>query len=323
MQTQLAVGMALFVLVWTVGSAADAAATPPFAFSPQSPGFFSFDTGAIKGVVRADNASEGIVELTDCATGQNVIKEQLPGIFSLYRAFSAGRRFADARSGAKHAELNGERTQVIATWEASNDFPLTIRGVFSIPDARSIDLELVCTPKMALPSFELFVSSYIVQTHRHFVFLKNTLHQAPAPAPVLFEPVATPFIEGCYLAFPRDADACRLIFDGRWQRPANPVQFALGRHYAVPLMGSRNPDSGLSVLLFMRPQDCFALESTYARPGEPDSVASHNSLYFSLGGADLEAGANARFILRATVAKLTSHDEALTLYKTWLEGAGK
>jgi hypothetical protein len=292
-------------------------ATAPFTFSPAAAGYFSFDTGALRGVLRADGASEGIVELIDGASGQSLTKEKYPGILSLYRVFSAGRRFPDARTAPHRAELAAGGRQVAVTWLASAEFPLEIRGVFSIPEARSVDLDLVCTPTTPLPSFELFISAYLRPAHRHFLFVQNTLHQRPAPAPVLLEPVATPFIDGCYLAFPRDDDACRRIFDGRWGRPPNPVHFALGRFYAVPLLGSRDPANGLSCCIFARPQDCFALECTYAR--EPlDSVADHNALYLSLGGTDVAAGESARFALRATVANLAAHADALAQHQAWL-----
>ncbi|HAK97156.1 MAG TPA: hypothetical protein DCM87_19750 [Planctomycetes bacterium] len=297
------------------------AAPADLTFAPAAPGYFTFDTGALRGTIRADGTSEGVVKLTDAATGAELANDPpLPGILSLYRVFAGPTRFPDARSAPHRAQLNAQKTELAIVWEAAPERPYEIAGRFTLGDARSLDLALECTAKAPLPAFEVFVSSYPAMALRHFLFVKDTLHQGGRPDPVLYEPLAAPFLEGCYLAFPRDNAATRLLFDGRWERPPNPVHFAAGRHYAAPLLGSRNPESGVSVLLFARPEDCFALESTYTRPGGHDSVASHNSLYLSLGGKDLATGETARFRLRATVAALASHREALDLYARWRDG---
>jgi hypothetical protein len=293
-------------------------------FTAEKPGYFAFDTGAIKGVVRADGKSEGVVELTDLATGTSLVNPEAPGILSLYRVFSGATRFPDARNAPHRATLNAARAELTIVWDAAPERPYTLTGRFTLADARALDLTLECTAERALPSFEIFVSSYTALPQRHFVFLKGTLHQGGKPDALLYEPTATPFLEGCYLAFPRDIPATKTIFDGRWQQNPNPVHFAAGRNYAVPLMGSRHAQNGATLLLMARPEECFALETTYVRPEGPDSVSGHNSLYLSLGGADLAAGATARFHLRAAVATLARPEDALGFYKGWSEsGAAK
>ena len=303
----------LFAVAWA--GAAD------LTFTPAAPGYFSFDTGALRGTIRADGRSQGVVKLTDAATGLELANDPpLPGLLSLYRVFAGPTRFPDARTAPHRAQLNAARTELSILWEAAPERPYSITGRFTLGDARSLDLALECVAKAPLPAFEIFVSSYPAMALRHFLFLKYTLHQGGGRDPVLYEPTAAPFIEGCYLAFPRDDAAARLIFDGRWEKPPNPVHFAAGRHYAAPLLGSRNPENGVAVLLFARAEDCFALESTYTRPGGHDSVASHNSLYLSLGGKDLAEGETARFRLRAAVATLARHGEALELHARWRGG---
>jgi hypothetical protein len=298
------------------------AAAPSFPFTESKPGDFSFDTGAIKGTIRADGKSQGIVELIDVASGIDVTKKPgYPGVFSVYRLFSGSKRFPDGRSAPHRGALNENRTELRIDWEPSGDNPVVLGAVFTLTDPRSIDLALQLTPRAAAPAYELFLSSYVRAEFRHFLFVKQTIHAGAKDEPVLLEPMASPFTDGCYLAFPRDVGACRALFDGRWQCPPNPVHFAVGRHYAVPILGSRDPTSGLSFLIFARPEDCFALETTYARPGQPDSVADHNSLYLSLGGGDLAPGKPARFLLRASVLTLATHDEALKRYAAWASAA--
>ncbi len=285
-----------------------------------TPGYFAFNTGVVKGLIRADGKSEGVVELTDLATGTNVVNAApLPGILSLYRVFAGAKRFPDARNAPLRAELDTSRTALTLVWESAPERPYDLKGRFTLGGTRSLDLTLECTARVALPAFEIFVSSYPTMAQRHFLFLRGTLHQGGRPESLLYEPGAAPFLEGCYLAFPRDIEATALIFDGRWRQEPNPVHFAAGRHYAVPLLGSRIPENGVALLLFARSDECFALETTYARPAGADSVSSHNSLYMSLGGADLAPGASARFHLRASVVRLAAHEEALALYKNWRE----
>jgi hypothetical protein len=300
--------------------AAAVGAQPALTFQPSArPGYFSFDTGKIRGVLQADGRSHGIVHLVDVASGVDVARPGYPGIFSIYRLFSGSRRFPDGRTSPCVTALSEDGSRVRLKWRETGVYPFSLEAVYRLSDASSIDLEIRCVPKEALPSFEIFVSTYLTSDLQHFLFVKKTLHQGGGEAPQLISPEAAPFNDGCYLAFPRDVPSCLHFFDGRWQQPAHPVHWAIGHHYALPLAGSRNPGTGLTLLLFARREECFGMETTYRRSQGPDSVAGHNSIYLSLGGSDGKAGVPMRFTVTARLGQLSRPEDAIDLHKQWLQ----
>jgi hypothetical protein len=297
-------------------------ASPGLVFTPAAAqGHFAFDTGAISGVLRADGRSHGIVELREADGGATFVRPGYPGIFSLYRLFSGGRRFPDARTAPHTAAIIEDGAAVCITWEPKDDRPFLLTATYRLPDPRSVRLVIGCRAAKPLPSCEVFLSSYVTGEMRHFLFVKKTLHQGGSPAPVLLEPTATPFTDGCYFAFPRDEASCRPFFDGRWQQPKHPVHWAIGRHYALPILGTRDPRTGRTLLIFAQQEDCFGLETTYHRPGKPDSVADHNSLYLSLGGRDLQPGQSVSFTVEAKVLGLPRPEESIPIFEQWVKTA--
>ena len=84
---------------------------------------------------------------------------------------------------------------------------------------------------------------------------------------------------GTWLMFPRDDAAVKLIQDGRWELPPNPVQWEILPKLGRPLALRRVPGSRLTVLLMTRPEDCFAIAMPFETEG-------HFSVYLSLFGRD-------------------------------------
>ncbi|MBN1421511.1 MAG: hypothetical protein JXP34_22250 [Planctomycetes bacterium] len=149
-----------------------------------------------------------------------------------------------------------------------------------------------------------------------FLFIRKALHQDGPDRPSLFAPSAHPFFEGCYLAFPRDYPDATLFFDGRWLTDPNPVHVAIGRHYAEPIIGARDPRTGLAIVLMAERKDCLGLVSAYDR--EPlDGIADHNSIYLNLNGRDAASGETLHFRIRARIGRLDDPAEALEIYRAW------
>jgi hypothetical protein len=124
-------------------------------------------------------------------------------------------------------------------------------------------------------------------------------------------------VDGNYLMFPRDLEAARIVYDGRWEYPPNPVQWAVSRYMAGPLGVRRDQASGLSLLLMAPPDDCFAVGMPYNKT-PPDNVAGHGSLYLSLFGCDLAAGEHVQGRCRMVIKKDLSDSGAIDLYQRYL-----
>ena len=280
-------------------------------------GFFEFETPAMKGIIRADGKVQGVAELIDKETGRNLARPLLPGFLSLYRIFSRGMRFRDPRTAPLKSLLRKGGEILSLQWERLEEWPFELSCTFRIPGSRTLELTVEFTAEKDLQDFDLFVSNYVALGFKHFLFLKRTLHLGGKQQYDLFEPRATPFYKGCYLAFPRDHQAAKLFFDGRWLKPPHPVHWAIARHYALPLVGSREEKTGLSVIIMAVRKECFALETTYAQEGRPDSVAGHNSIYLSLFGKTLRQGSTARMHLALHITKLKSPAGAIDLWRLW------
>lgn len=102
---------------------------------------------------------------------------------------------------------------------------------------------------------------------------------------------------GQWQMLPRDPEAVRLIHNGRWRFPPNPVEWAKMQGSEFPVAIRTDPGVGLSFAIMAPARDCFAV----ATPEEPDS---HHSAYLSLFGVNVRKGglvqARARLAVRPT-----------------------
>ena len=110
--------------------------------------------------------------------------------------------------------------------------------------------------------------------------------------------------------FPRDEAATRVIGDGRWNIPPNPVAWKIMPRLAAPLAMRRDAKSGLTAVLMAPPQDCFAASTPYGEEG-------HRSLYLSLFGRDLKAGETTSARARLLIGKNISDRQAIELYEAY------
>lgn len=294
-----------------------AGAAPPTGFRESAEkGYYEFDAGALRGKMRFDGKWQGICSLLHTPTGLELAKA--PGFASYYRALAASKRYgAAARDWPMTAKIlaDGALEIVIAPAE---EHPLEIRGVFRCQQADAIDVETTVTPQVDMPRFELFLSNYVAPDFEASVYVKPNRFSKKDP-PALLRADWNALIDGDYLMFPRDLAAAGMIYDGRWELGPNPVQWAVGRYMAAPLVVRRNAANGLAVIVMAPPDDCFAVSVPYNK-APPDGVAGHCSIYLSHFGRDLCAGQSATAKCRIAVRKDASDQEVVDLYQAYCAG---
>jgi hypothetical protein len=299
-------------LAIALGVATATAGAAELAFKPAEPGFFAFDTGVVRGKLRLDGRSQGVASLVHVATGKEITYGgEHPGIFSPYRVFSTDTRYGHAARDWPAESKLLEDGAVSARWPAADDHPVEITGVYrwSAPD--TLDLELTVRPRIAMPRFELFLSSYFSAGFDASVYVKpNRFAQGE---PRFLRADVNDLVDGTYLMFPRDREAALMIFDRRWERPPNPVQWSVTCHLAAPLAVRKDDASGLAAVMMAPAEDCFAVATPYNKT-PPDGVAGHKSLYLSLFGRDLGAGQTARARCRLVVGRELSDRQIIERY---------
>ena len=295
------------------------AGSPDLAFKPDlEKDFVRFDTGALRGRMRLNGTSQGMVELIHKATAMAIAQGGgLPGVLSFYRIFSTGTRYGHAaRDWTTVHHLNPDGSLRVR-WPAAPEHPLEITAMFRWTAPDTLDLETTVQPERDMPQFELFLSSYFTASFRALIYVKPNLFARGEPAFIPAE--VNPMVDGSYLIFPRDREAILRIFDRRWELPPDPVQWSVTRWLGAPLAMRRDERSGITTLLMAPPQDCFAVAMPYNKT-PPDGVAGHQSLYLSLFGQDISAGQTARARTRLVVGKDISDARAVDLYSQYLAG---
>jgi hypothetical protein len=106
--------------------------------------------------------------------------------------------------------------------------------------------------------------------------------------------------------FPRDAAAVRLIQDGRWKVPPNPVDWTIRPTFARPVGVRRAAASGITALMMCR--ECFAVST-------PHQAEGHYSMYLSLFGKTIRTGQTAASYARLILLPSATPDEILRLYE--------
>ncbi len=274
-------------------------------FSPSGTNEFSFDTGVLRGKLRAEGKSKGLSSVVHVPTGTLLDKSM--GLFSHYRVFTAGKRYGTAAwDWPSEARLSPEG-HVEVRWPAAPDRPFELRASYHWAAPNALEVETTVLARTDLTRFESFLASYFTDSFTNcLVWAKPAGEDSTAPA---FVPAEKRL--GDWLAFPRDAAATAVIRDGRWKILPNPVDWAIQPAYAKPLGLRRNPVNGLTAVLMSRPEDCFALCT-------PQQADTHNSLYLCLFGTDLRAGQIAKASARMVI--LTQDTEAQAAYEEFLKG---
>ncbi len=258
-------------------------------FQPAADGGFTFDTGVLRGKLRAGGKSVGLSEVIHVPSGTRL--DSSMGLFSHYRVFTRGKRYgAGAWDWPSTATLLSDGA-VEVRFPAAEGRPLELKAVYRWRDRATLDLETTVRAVEDLPVFECSLASYFTEG-----FTNALVYAQPSPGPG-DQPgfLAARQSAAHWHMFPRDADAVAIIQDGRWELEPHPVTWSIRPFLARPLAFRRAPGADLIAVLMAPATDCFAVASPFETEG-------HYSTYLSLFGRDIEAGQTVRARARLVIS---------------------
>jgi len=261
-------------------------------------GAFHFNTGVLRGLLRANGKSNGLFPVTYNADGSEITLGE--GLFNHYRVFTRGKRYGyGARRWDSMAELHDDGS-VEVIWEVTPERPFELRATYSWVSPNTIDLVTTVHADTNLEAFEVFLASYYQPP-----FTDSQVWATHDPRGGDKEGFVSADQElGVWLAFPRDEDGAKVINDGRWELEPHPLDWTMMPNYALPLAIRRDPETNLTVIVMTQQEDCFGIFTPY---GEE----KHYSNYLSLWGHDIEEGEQASTRSRLVVLSDPSDDEIL------------
>ena len=254
------------------------------AFAQSGTNEFAFDTGVLKGKLRAEGKSKGLSSVVHMPTGMTL--DHSMGLFGHYRVFTANKRYGSAAwDWPSEAKLlrNGS---VEVRWPAAEDRPFELSALYRWAAPNILDLQTTVKAKADLAKFESFLASYFAAG-----FTNAGVYARAEGQPRL---VRADSSAGVWQAFPRDDAAAAMIQDGRWKYPPSPVEWVIRPSLEQPLGMRCSPANNLTALVLSRSQDAFAVLT-------PQETEGHRSMYLSLFGKDLKAGETARAQARLIV----------------------
>jgi hypothetical protein len=269
----------------------------------ESEGAFTFDTGALKGVLKGRGKSPGLTQVIDSRTGADWASSL--GLFSIYRIFDQTARYGDARERESKSRCLPDGSAEYL-WPADEKNPYILRAVYRWVDARSLDIEITVTAEKDLPDFEVFLSAYLKGTDHSYGYIGSD--------PARFMEASES--EGTWHLFPRDAKAEAMVLDGRWKKPLHPVEWVIRPEFAGALGLRRDSGNGATALVMAHPKDCFAVSMPYG-------TESHHSLYLSLFGRTIKAGESDIAHARLVLGEELSNEEVIELYRSYLREIDK
>ncbi len=254
------------------------------AFSASGTNEFTFDTGVLKGKLRAGGKSRGLSSVVHLPTGTTL--DSSVGIFGHYRVFSANKRYGTAAwDWPSEAKLRPDGS-VEVHWPSAEDRPFELRAIYRWAAPNILDLETSVLAKTNLTKFESFLASYFAEGFTNACVYARSNGQSWL--------MSADKSDGIWQAFPRDDQAVSIIQDGRWTFPPSPVDWVIRPPLAKPLGVRRCPANDLRALVMSPPSDCFAVLTPFG--AEP-----HRSMYLSLFGKDLKAGQTVRARARLVI----------------------
>ena len=275
------------------------------AFKAAGDGGFEFDTGVLRGRLRAGGKSLGLSSVVHIPTAKRL--DSSNGLFSHYRVFTRGKRHGGgAWDWPSSAALRPDGA-VEVMFAATPERPIEMQALYRWVDPATLDLETKVRAVSDIEAFESFLASYFSAPFTNSIVCAR---DAAGPSQMRF--VAADKPAGDWQMFPRDDAAVGVIRDGRWQIEPNPVAWVIRPPLARPLAVRRAPATGLSAILMAAPTDCFAIATPHESEG-------HYSTYLSLFGRDLKAGETARARARLVILTSPNDAEIVRQYETWAE----
>ena len=285
------------IIVVCVGACLLSAAEPQDAERLSFAEAFPFDTGVLRGVLRKDGRSKGLTDVIDVGTATPIAG--MYGIFSHYRLLDDRARYGTAGWEWKSEAKPLADGAVQVAWTADDAHPLDMKATYRWTRADTLDLVTEVTAKKDLKGLEVFLASYFAGFEQSSVFSKDGL-------------VAAEKGGGDWQAWVRDDAAAKLLNDGRWKRPPNPVDWVIKGALGGAMGIRRDAKTGLVALIMAAKDDCFAVLTPYGEEG-------HRSMYLSLFGKDFKAGQAAAARTRLVIGRGISDVEAQLQYRRAFE----
>jgi hypothetical protein len=210
----------------------------------------------------------------------------------------------DARDWSSASRLLSDGS-VEVSWLPDREHPLELTAAYCFAAPNLLDFRVTVRPHRELRQFELFLAWYFAGFPASFVYAD----QGPKRI------AKAGFMEarreaGDWQMFPRDDAAVRMIGDGRWNCPPNPVTWAMRPRLAAPLALRRDADRDLAAVVMAPRDDCFAVSM-------PFDTDDHRSVYLSLFGCDLKAGERKSARARTVIGKGISDQQAIGLFEEY------
>jgi len=283
-----------------------AGAGSALAFVASETNQFTFDTGVLRGTLRAKGRSMGLSAVTHVPSGMAL--DRSLGLFSHYRLFSTNHRYPKAAWDWPSTASLQRDGSVAVRWAADVDRPFEFQAIYRWAAPDTLAVETLVKPQVRLPGFEVFLASYF-QTNftNSLVYVSQSPAQSNRPGFMAAEQSY-----GKWQAYPASADAVRMVQDGRWTFPPNPVEWVVMPRLARPLGVRRDPVSGLTAVLMAPPGDCFAISTPYQTEG-------HGSMYLSLFGRELKPGETARARARLVILPKASDAQLISIYDSYMK----
>ena len=306
--TSLALAQAMFSTCQT--KAQPAAKPNPLAFVAAGTNGLTFDTGVLRGQLRADGKAKGLSAVVHVPSGVTISRGM--GLFGHYRVFTANNRYGTgAWDWPGEAKLQPDGS-VVARWPATDARPFELCATYRLAAPNALDVITTVQAKTNLTNFESFLASYFAEGFTNSLAYVAELPDKPGVAGFL---AAEPKF-GKWLMFPRDDTALAIFRDGRWTIAPSPVEWVQMQRLARSLGIRRDPTTGLTAVIMAPPADAFGLCT-------PEQTEGHYSMYVSLFGRDVRAGETAHARARLLIAERLTDAEALKAYASYLEQSGE
>ncbi|HSA09074.1 MAG TPA: hypothetical protein P5205_01770 [Candidatus Paceibacterota bacterium] len=284
-----------------VQPAGGASAGGSLAFTAAGAKELEFNTGVLKGKLRAGGKSTGLSSVVHLPTG--LILDSSMGLLGHYRVFSANQRYGNAAwDWPSDARLRPDGS-VEVCWTSAEDRPFELRANYRWAAPDTLDLETIVQARTNLAKFESFLGSYFSGGFTNSCVYARSNGQACL--------IRADKSIGIWQAFPRDDEAVSTIQDGRWKFPPSPVDWVIRPYLVKPLGVRRCPANELQALLMSPPRDCFAVLTPFETEG-------HRSMYLSLFGRDLKTGETARARARLVIGTNLSGETIESLCAAYL-----
>ncbi|MCB1125922.1 MAG: TIM barrel protein, partial [Verrucomicrobiae bacterium] len=197
-------------------------------FEPADDGGFRFDTGVLRGRLRAGGKSLGLTEVFHVSTGARLDRSN--GLLSHYRVFTRGKRYGGgAWDWPGEAELRQDGS-VRVRWPAEAERPFELRAVYRWLEADRIEVVTTVQAREGLTGFESFLACYFDPAFDE-AGIKGAFPAGDGVGSLALFARATRD-RGEWQMYPRDEAARQLIEDGRWTLEPNPVQWVFPARFA-------------------------------------------------------------------------------------------